>query len=802
MRFKASCRVGTTVATNALLEHKGHRFAFVTTKGFKDVCRIGNQTRPNMFTSAVKKAEALHGTSIEVDERVTIEDYDLNPHKKEFTEADLQEPSLVKTASGEVIRVIKKPDADEVRQQLLDLRSLGYDNLAISFMHSYVYPQHEQLVAKLAREVGFKHVITSHETAPVIKLLIRSSSVSSEAYLYPVIQDYIENFKAGFKVLPKRLDFMCSDGGLKGSDRIRGNEALLSGPAGGVVGVAKSCFDETDGTPLIGFDMGGTSTDVSRFDGKYDFLSETTIAGRSINVSMLNIATVAAGGGSILFARHGLLVVGPESAGAHPGPACYRKGGPLTVADANLFLGRLVVSSFPSIFGPNADQPLDIEIVKSKFKEITDDFNAQTDQNLTPEEVAQGFCKQLPDLFILTPLYLFGAHKYKVLRQVFQFPLLMTTHLNNKRNQSLTLGIAVNVANETMSRPIRNATEARGFAPEKHNLVSFGGAGGQHACSIADKLGIGRILIHKWSSLLSAYGISQAELQFEAIAPYSGKFSMQALSSIRARLDDLKSKVTRELLSQGANERSIVFDESLILRYFGSDTTIVISKPDDEDYAKAFIADHLREFAFTLGRDVIVDSIKVRGVGAANDMPRGTSVYEELASLKASTISNANQTGEQPLYVNSAWQAVDIYDLNKISKGSFISGPALVIDETQTILVEPHFQAYVLPNHIVLERKQKNQPAPASPNNINSDTAASDINPIQLSVFAHRFMSIAEQMGNTLQRTAISTSIKERLDFSCAIFSPEGELVANAPHVPMHLGSMQMAIKVRLLRSL
>lgn len=755
-----------------------------------------------MFTLAVKKAEALHGTSIEVDERVTIEDYDLNPHKKEFTEADLQEPSLVKTASGEVIRVIKKPDADEVRQQLLDLRSLGYDNLAISFMHSYVYPQHEQLVAKLAREVGFKHVITSHETAPVIKLLIRSSSVSSEAYLYPVIQDYIENFKAGFKVLPKRLDFMCSDGGLKGSDRIRGNEALLSGPAGGVVGVAKSCFDETDGTPLIGFDMGGTSTDVSRFDGKYDFLSETTIAGRSINVSMLNIATVAAGGGSILFARHGLLVVGPESAGAHPGPACYRKGGPLTVADANLFLGRLVVSSFPSIFGPNADQPLDIEIVKSKFKEITDDFNAQTDQNLTPEEVAQGFCKQLLDLFILTPLYLFGAHECKVLRQVFQFPLLMTTHLNNKRNQSLTLGIAVNVANETMSRPIRNATEARGFAPEKHNLVSFGGAGGQHACSIADKLGIGRILIHKWSSLLSAYGISQAELQFEAIAPYSGKFSMQALSSIRARLDDLKSKVTQELLSQGANERLIVFDEFLILRYFGSDTTIVISKPDDEDYAKAFIADHLREFAFTLGRDVIVDSIKVRGVGAANDMPRGTSVYEELASLKASTISNANQTGEQPLYVNSAWQAVDIYDLNKISKGSFISGPALVIDETQTILVEPHFQAYVLPNHIVLERKQKNQPAPASPNNINSDTAASDINPIQLSVFAHRFMSIAEQMGNTLQRTAISTSIKERLDFSCAIFSPEGELVANAPHVPMHLGSMQMAIKVRFLRSL
>lgn len=453
---QASCRVGTTVATNALLQHRGHRFALVTTRGFGDLCTIGNPTRPNLFALEVKKAKPLHEVAIEVDERVTIADHDLNPSKKKFTEADfIKDPSLVKTPSGEVVQGLKKPDVDVVRQQLTDLEAQGFDSVVISFVHSYVYPNHEQLVAGLARKIGFSYVQVAHKASKSIKFLQRSISASSDAYLYPVVHDYIQNFQSGFSSLPRRLEFKCSDGGVKASDRVRGNDALVSGPAGGVVGIATSCYEADQQhrrVPLIGFDMGGTSHDVSRYDGQYDLISESTIASRSITVPMLNIATVAAGGGSILHARHGLLIVGPESAGAHPGPACYRKGGPLTVADANLFLGRLVLGSFSEVFGPHADQPLDIDTVRAKFKAITDEFNATSSNtaDLSPEEVAQGF---------------------------------------------------LDVANETMSRPIRNATEARGYAPEDHNLASFGGAGGQHACAIAGKLGIKRILIHKLSSV-------------------------------------------------------------------------------------------------------------------------------------------------------------------------------------------------------------------------------------------------------------------------------------------------------------
>lgn len=704
--------------------------------GFKDVCIIGDQSRPKLFDLNVRKAEALHDSVIEVDERVTIEDYDLNPAPMDVAEG-LTDKDLVRTPSGEIIRILKRIDVDEVGRQLNELKDQGYTSLAIAFMHSYLFKDHEEQVAQMARDIGFKFVTLSSEISPSIKLLNRSNSTCSEAYLYPVIRQYVENFQDGFKTLPQNVEFMCSDGGLKHAKKFRGNEALLSGPAGGVVGIARSCFDEEDKTPLIGFDMGGTSTDVSRFDGKFDYLTETTIAGRPINVPMLNIATVAAGGGSILFARNGLLVVGPESAGAHPGPACYRKGGPLTVTDANLFLGRLVLSSFPSIFGEKADEPLDSDIVSEKFKDITEDFNQQTSQQLTPEEVALGF---------------------------------------------------LNVANETMSRPIRNITEARGFSPEAHNLVSFGGAGGQHACSIADKLGIKRILIHKWSSLLSAYGISQAELQHEVLEPYSTKLGSVVPETIRDRLAELRARVSAELLDQGASQSSLSFNESLVLRYFGTDTSITILRPSDEDYAAAFTANHLREFAFTLNRDIIIESVKVRGTGNVGARHRDTLPTRELGSVKSAPLST-RPFSRQRVYIDGQWSDVGVYHLENIPKGSMIEGPAMVIDQTQTILVEPNFHAYVINNHVVLERTEDRT------HSDEENTAGSNINPIQLSVFAHRFMGIAEQMGNTLQRTSISTSIKERLDFSCAIFSPDGKLVANAPHIPIHLGSMQFAIQ-------
>jgi 5-oxoprolinase (ATP-hydrolysing) len=684
----------------------------------------------------VRKAQALHDTVIEVDERVTIEDYDLNPAPMDITER-LTDESLVQTPSGEIVRILKKIDVDEVGRQLRELKGQGYTSLAIAFMHSYLFRDHEEQVARIARDTGFKFVTLSSEISPSIKLLNRSNSSCSEAYLYPVIRRYVENFQNGFKLLPRRVEFMCSDGGLKHAKKFRGNEALLSGPAGGVVGIARSCFDEVERTPLIGFDMGGTSTDVSRFDGRYDYLTETTIAGRPINVPMLNIATVAAGGGSILFARNGLLVVGPESAGAHPGPACYKKGGPLTVTDANLFLGRLVLSSFPSIFGQNADEPLDPEIVAAKFKTITHDFNQQTSQQLTPEEVALGF---------------------------------------------------LNVANETMSRPIRNITEARGFSPEAHNLVSFGGAGGQHACSIADKLGIKRVLIHKWSSLLSAYGISHAELQHEVLEPFSTKLESVDSELIRTRLTELRTRVSAELLDQGASQSSLVLDESMVLRYFGTDTSITISRPADEDYAAAFTAHHLREFAFTLNRDIVIESIKVRGTGNVGVSRRGGFPTQELLSVKLSPMS-ARPNSSQRVYIDGQWLDVDVYRLESVLKGSMIKGPSMIIDQTQTILVESHFHAYITTEHVVLERTEDQTHL------CEATTPRNDINPVQLSVFAHRFMGIAEQMGNTLQRTSISTSIKERLDFSCAIFSPDGKLVANAPHIPIHLGSMQFAIQ-------
>ncbi|KAF4815179.1 hypotheticall protein [Colletotrichum siamense] len=735
----ASCRIGTTVATNALLEHKGERFAFLTTKGFKDVCVIGDQSRPKLFDLNIRKPKALHETVVEVDERIVPADYDLNP--KPFSKDALaSQDGLIRTPSGEFVRVLRAPDLDAVRPQLLALREQGYTNLAICFMHAYLYPAHEDLVADLARSLGFAFVTTSAQTSPTIKFLNRSTSTCSEAYLYPVIQRYVSSFTSGFRAPPQRVDFMCSDGGLKAATRFRGNEALLSGPAGGVVGIARSCYDPADGTPVIGFDMGGTSTDVSRYDGRYDYLTETSIAGRTITVPMLNIATVAAGGGSILFARNGLLAVGPESAGAHPGPACYRKNGPLTVTDANLFLGRLVLSSFPSIFGANADEPLDAAVVAEKFASITTDFNAQTNQSLTPHDVALGF---------------------------------------------------LNVANETMSRPIRNATEARGFAPENHHLVSFGGAGGQHACDIADRLGIRRILIHKFSSLLSAYGIAQAELQHEALEPYGSKLDASAEAHVADRLAVLKAKVSDELLTQGADADSLIFDESLVLRYFGTDTNLTISKPENGDYAAKFEATHLREFAFSMKRDIVIESVKVRGTGSAGSQAPESSALKELSSTTPLSPPEPQET--QKVYVDGAWHATNIYHLPQIPKSTAIPGPALIIDQTQTIFVSPTFTAHILTSHVLLQKQTLNTPLPSSL----QDPSSSTVDPIQLSVFAHRFMAIAEQMGTTLQRTSISTSIKERLDFSCAIFSPSGKLVANAPHIPIHLGSMQFAIQAQ-----
>ncbi|GME35862.1 5-oxoprolinase [Neofusicoccum parvum] len=727
-----SVRVGTTVATNALLERKGERFALLTTEGFKDICRIGDQTRPKLFELNIRKPGVLYSKVVEVAERVTVEDYVLNPHPAEI---DLSDPDLVKTSSGEIIRVLKKLDHAAVRKQLQQLFDEGFRSLAICFLHSYLFPDHENEVAEIARDVGFDFISLSSELSPNIKILHRTTSACADAYLSPTVKRYVDGFVSGFSVLPKRVDFMQSDGGLSTASKFTGLKAILSGPAGGVVAIARTCYDPEEGTPVIGFDMGGTSTDISRFDRIFEHVFDTTISGTTITTPMLDVKTVAAGGGSILSWRNGLFVVGPESAGAHPGPASYRKGGPLTITDANLFLGRLVPEKFPSIFGPHANEPLDVDIVKQKFQELTAEVNATLDVPMTAEEVASGFLA---------------------------------------------------MANETMSRPIRNITEARGFAINKHNLASFGGAGGQHACAIARILGMPRIIIHKYSSILSAYGIGLADIVAETAVPAAYVFTDNALDTVLAHFDTLKSKTTAELVSQGVQPELVEHACYLSMRYEGSDTNLSILQPQGNDFRTAFVEAHRREFAFELAnRPIVVDAVRVRGIGKSREnVGSGVSIFRELSKAGEGSAPDAPAT--KTVFIDGQWQAVPVYELSSLPANSTFIGPGLVIDNTQTILVEPGCKLSVLDSHVIIDMPSKE---------ILSVEEESSINPVELSTFASRFMSIAEQMGNTLQRTSISTSIKERLDFSCALFTPDGKLVANAPHIPVHLGSMQFAIQ-------
>lgn len=452
-------RMGTTVATNALLERKGARHALLVTKGLRDLLEIGYQSRPRLFDLSIVKPETLYSEIQEIDERVTIEGFDedvFGVHK-----ATQEIPGLLtRASSGDMIRILTPLDEQAVRETLKDLRSRGTDTVAVCFAHSYIYPNHEVRVGELALEEGFTHVsLSSAVAANMIKMVPRGSSASADAYLTPEIQNYLEGFVKGFQdghLDDVKTDFMQSDGGLVDHKSFSGLKGILSGPAGGVVGFSRTSYVPEDGVPIVGLDMGGTSTDVSRYGGAFEHVFETTTAGVTIQSPQLDINTVAAGGGSILAWRNGLLTVGPESASSHPGPTCYRKGGPLAVTDANLFLGRLVPDFFPKIFGPKENEALDTEAVRYRFIELTKVINSETGKNMSPEEVAYGF---------------------------------------------------LDVANEAMCRPIRALTEAKGYEIGKHNLAVFGGAGGQHACDIATKLGISTAIIHKYSSILSAYGM-------------------------------------------------------------------------------------------------------------------------------------------------------------------------------------------------------------------------------------------------------------------------------------------------------
>ncbi|KAL9614803.1 MAG: hypothetical protein Q9167_000713 [Letrouitia subvulpina] len=770
-----SIRMGTTVATNALLERKGERIALIVTKGFKDCLEIGNQSRPKIFDLAIRKPEVLYQKVIEVDERVTLEDYAEDPERK-TTEVQPQgkgseDTELARGLSSEAVRILKRPQEDEVRLQLQTLYDEGFRSIAVCLVHGYTFPDHEALIGRLARKIGFRHVSLSHELMPMIKLVPRATSACADAYLTPAIKKYIAGFAAGFEgglgaesaqkeagSKGARCEFMQSDGGLVDVDRFSGLRAILSGPAGGVVGYALTSYDPKTGTPVIGFDMGGTSTDVSRYGaGRYEHVFETTTAGVTIQSPQLDINTVAAGGGSRLFFRNGLFVVGPESAGAHPGPACYRKGGPLTVTDANLVLGRLLPDFFPKIFGKSEDQGLDLEASERLFNELKEQVNreiadGQKEKEMSIDEIAYGFIK---------------------------------------------------IANETMTRPIRSLTEAKGHDTSQHRLATFGGAGGQHAVAIAESLGIKQILVHRYSSVLSAYGMALADVVDESQVPESKVWSEKGnvMDELKNTMTELKERSTAKLKDQGFADEDIIFEEYLNMRYRGTESALMIVRltadeamaqktgGNDWDFGKAFVKQHEQEFGFTLpDRDIIVDDVRVRGIGKTYGGLDKT-VDDQLKDIQPIDLGKEKRYSTSSVFFEGGRRDTPIYKLEDLDIADRIKGPAILADGTQTIVVTPGSTALVIQTHVVITIGDE----------IGQEKQVSDkeVDPIMLSIFAHRFMAIAEQMGRALQKTSVSTNVKERLDYSCALFDSEGGLVANAPHLPVHLGSMSTCVRTQ-----
>ena len=558
-------RMGTTVATNALLERKGERTLLLITKGFRDLLQIGNQTRPDLFDLEIRKPELLYERVHEVDERVRLLGSSEDPEGRE----------LVEGTTGESFLLLKKPDLSELEPLLSEAYQDGFRSVAVVLLHSYACPANEQAVGELARRIGFPQVSLSHEVMPMVKVVARGDTTMVDAYLTPHIMKYLDSFRSGFtdRLEETELLFMQSDGGLTDYSGFKGSNAILSGPAGGVVGYAMTT--ELD-MPVIGFDMGGTSTDVSRYGEDYELVHETETAGIRIQAPQINIRTVAAGGGSRLFFRKGMFEVGPESAGAHPGPVCYRKGGPLAVTDANLVLGRLNPEYFPKIFGPGQDQTLDSDAAAEAFDRLTDKINewsqSREQAEKTREEVALGFLK---------------------------------------------------VANEVMIRPIREISVMRGFDIKEHVLACCGGAAAQHACALARELGIGTIFIHRFAGILSAYGMGLADIVSERQEPSAAVYSPDTYPALADRLWILAEEGTSELASRGHSPERILVKSYLNMRYQGTDTALMIPEPADGDFRLAFLSTHLREFGFELkDREILVDDIRVRAVAKSLELSK------------------------------------------------------------------------------------------------------------------------------------------------------------------------------------
>ena len=717
-------RMGTTVATNALLERKGERMALVVTRGFRDVLRIGYQNRPRIFDLRISQPEMLFSLVVEADERVVLDE----PEAEQL----LGSYAKVEGITGEALRVLRPLDEAQVAGDLQAAFDAGLRAVAVALMHAYTYPEHERRVGRIAQRIGFTQVSLSHEVMPTVKLVGRGDTTTVDAYLTPHIQRYLQSFRAGFtdRLQYTKVLFMQSHGGLIDAERFLGSRAILSGPAGGVVGYSRTTYDPEHPRPVIGFDMGGTSTDVSRYGGEFELTYENEIGGVRMQAPQMNIVTVAAGGGSRLFYRNGMFQVGPESAGAHPGPVCYRKHGDLAVTDANLVLGRIQPEFFPHIFGPGEDRPLDLEATRVAFTDLLAEINADQTAAGRPayslEEIALGFVK---------------------------------------------------AANETMVRPIREISVARGYDIKEHVLACFGGAGGQHACAISRALGIRDMLIHRFAGILSAYGMGMADVVRDLQVPAAGQpATTETVAGLEEPFRALEDEGVRELLAEGVSRAQIRFQRYLNLRFQGTITSIMVPRPDDNDYARAFRDLHRREYGFDSEANVLIDDVRVRVVGTS----------ERLKKQRIETArGRIEPVGHARTYFDAGWLETGIYRWADLRGGHRITGPALIIQDGGTIVLDPECEAEVTAYGDLAIRVGSGQAADV-------DTA---VDPIQLGIFNNLFMSIAEQMGRTLQRTAVSTNIKERLDFSCAIFDPQGGLVANAPHIPVHLGAMSDAVR-------
>jgi len=779
-----SIRMGTTVATNALLERKGERMGLIITKGYQDLLKIGNQSRQDIFDLSCFSPSLLYSAVEEVEERVMLAEF----WDEQYTKEEIESMSSSTTDSsdrsdpqvgigqrkigitGEQIIILQTPNQTQVQTILNKFKQKGIKSIAIVLLHSYTYPTHEQQIYQIANQMKyFTEISLSSSVMPMIKVVNRGHTCCAAAYLTPKITTYLNSFQHGFDddLMDKvRLTFMKSDGGLTPVNDFGGHQAILSGPAGGVIGYAKTSYrksstdDENENSssaimPVIGFDMGGTSTDVSRYDGSLELVFETTTAGVAIQAPQLDINTVAAGGGSRLFLRNGMFYVGPESAGAHPGPVCYRKNGYLAVTDANLVLGRVIPEYFPSIFGPNEDEPLDLEGSKLAFAKLCKEDDNFKD--FTVEEIAYGFLQ---------------------------------------------------VANEAMCRPIRNLTQMKGYDITTHKLACFGGAGPQHACAIAKALGMSKVFVHRYSGVLSAYGLSMADAVHEeqeptaAIYAYSDESKAHedpSASSREERLAYLTEKATAALVQQGYSKDEIIVEKYLNLRYDGTDTAVMIKEPSPDEekllshlpYADTFKLHYNREFGFILeGRDILIDDYRVRAV-----------VLGETPSpcLPVPSLGEPNAIGIKRAYFENGWEEVNVYQFDDLKPGHEIKGPCNIVQSISTIVLEIGCSAIVTSDgDLEITVDSSGDSTLESMNDIDeaNEPSLNEVHedPVQLSIFSHRFMGIAEQMGRTLQRTAISVNMKERLDFSCALFTADGGLVANAPHIPVHLGAMQAAV--------